>query len=120
MLDGAAHRGSKFRHKCSQMLAGGVQLAIDKSTMSLPAGATATVNATLSGTVPAAGLYYGAITITGGTGEKKAHTSNGAIRVKGNRAAVDLATSNGAISVAGIATLGFSSSLDSLTVLIGR
>jgi RNA polymerase sigma factor (sigma-70 family) len=43
----------------------------------------------------------GPITITGGSGAKKVHTSNGAIHVKDNTAAVDLATSNGAISVKG-------------------
>ena len=42
------------------------KLTVDKATFSLAAGASATVNATLAGTVPAAGLYYGAITVAGG------------------------------------------------------
>jgi minor extracellular serine protease Vpr len=41
-------------------------LAVDKPTVTLAAGASATVAATLSGTVPAAGLYSGAITVAGG------------------------------------------------------
>jgi minor extracellular serine protease Vpr len=40
-------------------------LALDNSTFAVASGATATVNVTLSGTVPAAGLYYGLITIAG-------------------------------------------------------
>ncbi|MDQ1472836.1 MAG: minor extracellular serine protease Vpr [Bryobacterales bacterium] len=44
---------------------GGAQLAVDKPTVSLAAGASATVMGTLSGTVPAAGIYSGAITIAG-------------------------------------------------------
>jgi RNA polymerase sigma factor (sigma-70 family) len=43
----------------------------------------------------------GAVSVTGGSGEKKIHTSNGAIRVKGNTAAVELVTSNGPITVEG-------------------
>jgi hypothetical protein len=43
----------------------------------------------------------GSVTATGGSGEKKIHTSNGAIRISGNSAAVDLETSNGPIVVAG-------------------
>ena len=41
-------------------------LTLDKSTVPLAAGATTTVTATLSGTAPAAGLYSGAVTVTGG------------------------------------------------------
>jgi uncharacterized protein (TIGR03437 family) len=40
-------------------------LALDSSQLAVAAGASATVNVTLSGTVPAAGLYYGLITIAG-------------------------------------------------------
>ena len=41
------------------------KVALDKSTLSLAAGATATVNATLAGTAPSAGLFYGAVTVAG-------------------------------------------------------
>jgi minor extracellular serine protease Vpr len=42
------------------------KVAVDKATVSLAAGASATVTATLAGTVPTAGLYYGAVTVAGG------------------------------------------------------
>jgi minor extracellular serine protease Vpr len=41
-------------------------LALDKPTVTIAAGASATINATLSGVLPAAGLYYGAVTVAGG------------------------------------------------------
>ncbi len=41
------------------------KVALDKTSVALAAGASATVNLTLSGTAPAAGLYYGAITVAG-------------------------------------------------------
>ncbi|MDP9170203.1 MAG: S8 family serine peptidase [Acidobacteriota bacterium] len=41
-------------------------VAVDKTALSLAAGASATVNVTLSGTVPSSGLYSGAVNITGG------------------------------------------------------
>ena len=41
-------------------------LRLDKSSLSLAPGASAGVNVTLSGTIPASGLYSGALTVTGG------------------------------------------------------
>jgi uncharacterized protein (TIGR03437 family) len=42
-------------------------ITTDKQNLSLPAGASATVTATITGSQPAANLYYGAITIAGGS-----------------------------------------------------
>ncbi len=42
-------------------------LAVDKPTVALAAGTSTTVTASLSGTAPVAGLYYGAVTVTGGS-----------------------------------------------------
>jgi len=44
-----------------------VKLALDKDSVSIPPGSSASVNVTLSGTLPSAGLYSGAIQITGGS-----------------------------------------------------
>jgi len=43
----------------------GITLAIDKPTLTLAAGASGTVNVSLSGSIPPAGLYSGAITVQG-------------------------------------------------------
>src|SRR5438270_7200576 len=43
--------------------ASGATVAVDKPSLTLAAGASATVTLTLSGTVPAAGEYNGAITV---------------------------------------------------------
>ncbi len=45
--------------------ASSVTVALDKSSLAIPGGASATVNLSLAGTVPAAGLYSGALTIQG-------------------------------------------------------
>ena len=42
-------------------------LGLDQTALSIPAGQTATVNVTLSGTIPVAGVYEGNINITGGS-----------------------------------------------------
>ncbi len=42
------------------------QLTVDKSSLTIAAGATGTVTVTLSGSKPSAGIYDGVITITGG------------------------------------------------------
>jgi uncharacterized protein (TIGR03437 family) len=43
----------------------GASVALDKQTLTLAAGASGTVNLTISGSAPSAGSYYGAITIQG-------------------------------------------------------
>jgi minor extracellular serine protease Vpr len=45
------------------------KVALDKTTLTLAPGATGTLNVLLSGTAPAAGLYYGAITVAGGAAQ---------------------------------------------------
>ncbi|MES1260917.1 MAG: S8 family serine peptidase [Acidobacteriota bacterium] len=42
------------------------KVTLDKATLSLAPGASATINASLSGTSPATGVYYGAVTVSGG------------------------------------------------------
>ena len=50
----------------STQAASGLTVAIDKTSLTLAAGASATVNVSLSGTVPSPGQVTGAITIQGG------------------------------------------------------
>ncbi len=46
--------------------AAGTTLTLDKSSVSIAPGASATVNVSLGGTIPSAGLYSGAITVSSG------------------------------------------------------
>lgn len=45
----------------------GATLSLDKTSLTVAAGATGTVTLSLSGTVPAAGIYYGAVTFQSGS-----------------------------------------------------
>src|SRR5262249_35137604 len=72
----------------------------DKARPNIHAGASAHLE------VPAGAVLdlrtgNGSVTVTGGNGNKKIHSSNGSIRLKGNDGPAELDTSNGSIVVAG-------------------
>ena len=49
-------------------LTSGIKPAVDKTSLPVPAGGAATLNVSLTGSLPAAGVYTGAITLTGAGG----------------------------------------------------